>query len=514
MEEILNRISNQSDSILSLKRNPGHSSYPVKAALGDIDILDYLRDGEESEVRLFGGGDDDKANDKNLLTLNPTNHNKLDNEMDIDINTLLDAAIKIINDYKQLPRTINHINNLKVLVEETNTGINKYQRVIQSPLDSNLDTDEFKSDIETPNDSNTEELIKVQSTHVRNLESHLSAIKDRKDFLQSSLNEKKSQFHSHSHNKQPPTPIQLPLRQLKDIQRRNNTPRKPKLATVRREQDLFKSIPKDDDSFNLGGEETLNTSTLLGNTPQMNLVPSTPIPDGAAAANDDILSQMDTPIETKNVPTITNRSTIPTTTKHSTTPTDTPADTTKHEKSNTQTPTHTPKHKSQTPTPAPPPTQQTQHIELTPEVEAAINLIWDGFGEAIRTPSTNRGKPDLAQMLHMLQVTVDSVPAAHVDGSNPSNSPTHSLLSITSSLTKETNSLSPQTAASAALLLKLLITPANRLPMQDAKDHLAHLVNQRGWPAELTTKSIYALVGKRLLQLDRKGASATLRFRI
>lgn len=118
--------------------------------------------------------------------------------------------------------------------------------------------------------------------------------------------------------------------------------------------------------------------------------------------------------------------------------------------------------------------------------------------------------PDLTQMVQLLRSEVDSVPAA---AQTEPGSPTHSILSIASSLTnKEANS--PQTATSAALLLKLLTSPANRLPMPEAKDHLGQLIHSKGWSAELTTKSIYALVGKRLLQLDRKGASATLRFRI
>lgn len=55
LNEILNRISSQSNEILEINKKPKpvKQSWTVKAALGYIDILDYLRDADTTEVKLF-----------------------------------------------------------------------------------------------------------------------------------------------------------------------------------------------------------------------------------------------------------------------------------------------------------------------------------------------------------------------------------------------------------------------------------------------------------------------------
>ena len=142
-------------------------------------------------------------------------------------------------------------------------------------------------------------------------------------------------------------------------------------------------------------------------------------------------------------------------------------------------------------------------------------MIWNGFGDVVKpkdVTSESMDTPHVDTMVQLLRNAIESVPAASQQ--NEPGSPTHSILSIASSLTNAKELNNPQTATSAALLLKLLTTPENRLSMQEAKDHLGQLIQSKGWPSELPTKSIYALVGKRLIKLDRKGASATLRFNI
>lgn len=99
IDEILNRISNQSTSILNLNNHyrPVRQSYSVKAALGYVDILDYLRDGDDSEVRLFRNNKSDKLITKSIEPPTPLRV-KPQSGKEFDINVLLNAAIKIIND--------------------------------------------------------------------------------------------------------------------------------------------------------------------------------------------------------------------------------------------------------------------------------------------------------------------------------------------------------------------------------------------------------------------------------
>lgn len=117
------------------------------------------------------------------------------------------------------------------------------------------------------------------------MQAKVQALKKRKDILQATV---KAQREPKPKPKPaPPTPIQLPLRQMREIQRKANTPRKPQLASVAREENVF-----DEDSFKMGDEPTLNQSTLLGNSiGDINLMPSTPNNDN----NKDVLLDMNTP---------------------------------------------------------------------------------------------------------------------------------------------------------------------------------------------------------------------------
>ncbi|TIC19705.1 hypothetical protein E3Q13_01060 [Wallemia mellicola] len=546
LNEILNRISSQSNEILEINKKPKpvKQSWTVKAALGYIDILDYLRDADTTEVKLFKS----QQLDTSVKSVNTFDDDQFSSKLirrtieaptplrvrpqtgkEYDIEVLLNAASKLIDEYRPLPRTKQHIRNLRKQFQEVEERMQNYQNIIDSPLDSKMEDLPERQQLQ--NDSaSPQELIRVQTEEVKKMQAKVIALKKRKEVLSATVKAQKLEAQVKSTSRQaPPTPIQLPLRQMKEIQKRANTPRKPKLATDQREAEIMKGLPQDDedDSFKLGNENTLNQSTLLGNTSdEMNLMPSTPtLPSGGGS---DMFMNMDTPQPQSHAPPKQPQfefedepESIDLTMRKPTPPSspefDPPPKFKDIEKAASTTPMATPKEKTPIPEPpsAIPERDTTPMIETTPEIEAAIKLIWNGFGDVVKpkdATSESMDTPHVDRMVQLLRDAIEIVPAASQQ--NEPGSPTHSILSIASSLTNAKELNNPQTATSAALLLKLLTTSENRLSMQEAKDHLGLLIQSKGWPSELPTKSIYALVGKRLIKLDRKGASATLRFNI
>ncbi|TIA92950.1 hypothetical protein E3P99_00413 [Wallemia hederae] len=542
INQILNRISYQSNEIIDIsnKPMPAKDSLTVKAALGLVDILDYLRDADASEVRLFRSQQQESPMDASQTdklvtrTIQPPTPLRVKPQAgkEFDINVLLNAAMQIIDDYRPLPRTKQHIQNLKTQVEQARENITQYQRIIDSPLDSNIN--QIANTLDTQADADSpQELIRVQTEQVKKMQAKVMSLKRRKEVLQATVKAHKLEAQSKTQTRQaPPTPMQYPLRQMKEIQRRANTPRKPKLAADRREVEIMKGLPIDaEDSFKMGNEDTLNTSTLLSSTAgaNINLMPSTPM---AMASNaNDMLMDMDTPQPQSRAPPKQpqfepeqQEDSIDLTMRKPTPPSspefEPPPKLKDLEKTVSTTPKETPKEKTPLPPPSPSPVREaTPAIELTPEIEAALKVIWNGFGDFVKPKADAEVKgansdtvPDLDRMLELLKNAVDSVPAASAQ--EAPGSPTHSILSIASSMANSREANNPQTALSAALISKLLCTPENKLSMQDGKDHLAQVVKSKGWSEDLTTKSIYGLVGKRVLLLERKGASATLRFKI
>lgn len=54
--------------------------------------------------------------------------------------------------------------------------------------------------------------------------------------------------------------------------------------------------------------------------------------------------------------------------------------------------------------------------------------------------------------------------------------------------------------------------PEALLPMSGIKEELGRVVKARGWPEDLCTKTVYGLVAKRILRIDRRGREALVGF--
>ena len=165
LDDILGRIQSQSDDIRSLNSipKPPLKSWTVQAALGEIDVLDYLRDADVREVALF------KPSQSNLgSSLNSNNNSVTDNDNDINnsfnvvddqfssklvrrpieaptplrvkpkpgkeysVEVLLNAADRLIDDYRPLPRTKQYISDLRSQLKEIEYKVECHQRVINS----------------------------------------------------------------------------------------------------------------------------------------------------------------------------------------------------------------------------------------------------------------------------------------------------------------------------------------------------------------------------------------------
>ena len=50
--------------------------------------------------------------------------------------------------------------------------------------------------------------------------------------------------------------------------------------------------------------------------------------------------------------------------------------------------------------------------------------------------------------------------------------------------------------------------------MDESKTHLNSLAQSKGWPNELSTKTIYGSVGKRVISIERKGTLGSLKFSV
>ncbi|RXK42411.1 hypothetical protein M231_00401 [Tremella mesenterica] len=141
-------------------------------------------------------------------------------------------------------------------------------------------------------------------------------------------------------------------------------------------------------------------------------------------------------------------------------------------------------------------------------VRIAVAKIWETLSELMRTGRDNPSRtiPDTVKHLHYLSMADPAPPPS------PSSASTSTLSSTIVPPQPKPNPIKSQDILIAHLCLLLLRSaspgnPDGGMAMNDVKDRLAAVVKARGWDdaAGQATKVVYAAVGRRTVKIDRRG---------
>ncbi|WVQ71989.1 hypothetical protein IAR50_001533 [Cryptococcus sp. DSM 104548] len=143
-------------------------------------------------------------------------------------------------------------------------------------------------------------------------------------------------------------------------------------------------------------------------------------------------------------------------------------------------------------------------------VKAGVARIWASFGDIMRQ-GVNDGETvtedPRSSVEHIIRISKSDLPAP------PSPSSSSSISALSSNL-PPAKPITSDTILSAHLFLSILSASSGDAPgevdMNEIKEVLQSIAQARGWggAGQLGTKVIYAAVGKRAVKIDRKGGGA------
>ncbi|KAK8854665.1 hypothetical protein IAR55_003404 [Kwoniella newhampshirensis] len=146
-------------------------------------------------------------------------------------------------------------------------------------------------------------------------------------------------------------------------------------------------------------------------------------------------------------------------------------------------------------------------------VKAGVSKIWSTLSEMMRQGLSEGHLVDqdvVSSVAHIQRISQSNLPPPP----SPSNASSHSSLSSAATALPPAKPLTSETILFAHLFLTLLrassSTGSGEVDMNEMKESLGSVAKARGWDGAggLATKVIYAAVGKRTIRIDRKGGGS------
>ncbi|KZO95428.1 hypothetical protein CALVIDRAFT_599212 [Calocera viscosa TUFC12733] len=458
------------------------------ALLGNVPIIDIIRDADESErklVRLEG-----EELGRREIGVNGIGKAKVKKAAEADgavnglhtgedsVEVLAGAALELVEDYETMPRAKQHI--LKLL--ERSAEIHESIASLQAELSGGRHASDDKGS------QASQASLQDMESSVRDLEANIASVRQKRDTLRSRLRELKHSAASPSRAMQK-TPnadegenpflshtalarsIGLPaamgavaaetsvsststaegiIRDDSPLITRSANVRRGILGLEEEEGEGFDETQTGDDSFDLG-QPADEAESLLDEMGEPGIDMDVPDED----------------IEEEDEPTVMLKSApVPITAEE-------PARITEKPRQN-----------------------HLEERQITPSMEIALNKIWSTSAGQCLDPSVQEGSSlSPRETLNLLNQLLDPP--------SPPHSPLHP--SSVSSLVPNPNHPTPDTVLLAKLLSSLFSSASLTVPLNSLKDQLKKFAAERGFedPGEKALRGVYGAVGRGIVRIDR-----------